>query len=85
MARVEDAHNRLQFLAPHFTPSGWYSSSTHYTLTNFTQSELGINLFYNESGVKDVPQGLLGLTSISTPYMKNPVASIVYAVLSSLR
>ena len=79
MARVDQAANRLQFLAPHFTPSGWYSSSTHYTLTNFTQSELGINLFFSESGVKEVPQGLLGLTSISTPYTQDTVASVVYA------
>jgi len=79
MARVDQAANRLQFLSPHFTPTGWYSSSTHYTLTNFTQNELGINLFFTESGVKDVPQGLLGLTSISTPYTQDSVASIVYA------
>jgi predicted metalloprotease with PDZ domain len=79
MARVEDASNRLQFLAPHFAPSGWYAASTHYTLTNFTQSELGINLFFNESGVKSVPQGLLGLTSIDTPYSQDTVGSIVYA------
>jgi hypothetical protein len=79
MASVEQAANRLQFLAPHFTPSGWYSPSTHFTLTNFTQSELGINLFFNESGVKDVPQGLLGLTSISTPYSQDTVSSVAYA------
>jgi len=79
MARVDQAANRLQFLSPHFTPTGWYSSSTHYTLTNFTQNELGINLFFTESGVKDVPQGLLGLTSISTPYTQDSVTSIVYA------
>jgi hypothetical protein len=78
-ARVEDASSRLRFLAPHFTPSGWYNSSTHYTLTNFTQSELGVNLFFNESGVKDVPQGLLGLTSISTPYTEDTVTSIAFA------
>lgn len=29
--------------------------------------------------MKDVPQGLLGLTSISTPYSQDNVASIVYA------
>jgi len=79
MARVDQAANRLQFLSPHFAPAGWYSASTHYTLTNFTQSELGINLFFNESGVKDVPQGLLGLTSISTPYTQDSVTSIAYA------
>jgi len=79
MARVDQAANRLQFLSPHFAPSGWYSSSTHYTLTNFTQNELGINLFFTESGVKDVPQGLLGLTSISTPYTQDSVTSIAYA------
>jgi hypothetical protein len=79
MARVDQAANRLQFLSPHFAPTGWYSSSTHYTLTNFTQNELGINLFFTESGVKDVPQGLLGLTSISTPYSQDSVASIAYA------
>jgi hypothetical protein len=79
MARVDQAANRLQFLSPHFVPSGSYSPSTHYTLTNFTQNELGINLFFNESGVKDVPQGLLGLTSISTPYTQDSVASIAYA------
>ncbi len=69
MARVDQAASRLQFLAPHFAPAGWYSSSTHYTLTNFTQNELGVNLFFTESGVKSVPQGLLGLTSIDTPYI----------------
>ena len=79
MARVDQAANRLQFLSPHFVPSGSYSPSTHYTLTNFTQNELGINLFFNESGVKDVPQGLLGLTSISTPYTLDSVASVAYA------
>src|SRR5208337_1221975 len=79
MARVDQAASRLQFLSPHFAPSGWYGSSTHYTLTNFTQNELGINLFFTESGVKDVPQGLLGLTSISTPYSQDTVASIAYA------
>jgi hypothetical protein len=79
MARVDQATSRLQFLSPHFAPSGWYDSSTHYTLTNFTQSELGINLSFNESGVKDVPQGLLGLTSISTPYSQDSVTSIAYA------
>ena len=79
MARVDQAASRLQFLAPHFAPSGWYSSSTHFTLTNFTQNELGINLFFTESGVKEVPQGLLGLTSISTPYTQDTVASVVYA------
>jgi hypothetical protein len=79
MARVDQAANRLQFLAPHFTPSGWYSPSTHFTLTNFTQNELGINLFFTESGVKSVPQGLLGLTSIDTPYSQDTVASVVYA------
>jgi hypothetical protein len=79
MARVDQAINRLQFLSPHFAPTGWNSPSTHFTLTNFTQNELGINLFFTESGVKDVPQGLLGLTSISTPYTQDTVASIVYA------
>jgi hypothetical protein len=79
MARVDQAANRLQFLAPHFAPSGWYSASTHYTLTNFTQNELGINMFFNESGVKQVPQGLLGLTYIATPYSEEKVASVVYA------
>jgi hypothetical protein len=79
MARVDQAANRLQFLAPHFAPSGSYTAATHYTLTNFTQNELGINLFFNESGVKDVPQGLLGLTSISTPYTLDSVASVAYA------
>jgi hypothetical protein len=79
MARVDQAASRLQFLSPHFAPAGWYSASTHYTLTNFTQNELGINLFFTESGVKDVPQGLLGLTSISTPYTQDSVASIAYA------
>ena len=79
MARVDQAANRLQFLAPHFAPSGWYAASTHFTLTNFTQNELGINMFFNESGVKSVPQGLLGLTSIDTPYTQDTVASIVYA------
>jgi hypothetical protein len=79
MARVDQAANRLQFLSPHFAPSGWYSASTHYTLTNFTQNDLGINLFFNESGVKSVPQGLLGLTSIDTPYSQDTVASVAYA------
>ena len=79
MARVDQAANRLQFLSPHFAPSGWYSASTHYTLTNFTQNDLGINLFFNESGVKSVPQGLLGLTSIDTPYSQDTVTSIAYA------
>jgi hypothetical protein len=79
MARVDQAANRLQFLSPHFAPSGWYAPSTHYTLTNFTQNELGINLFFTESGVKSVPQGLLGLTSIDTPYTQDTVASIAYA------
>ena len=79
MARVDQAASRLQFLSPHFVPSGWYDSSTHYTLTNFTQNELGINLFFTESGVKSVPQGLLGLTSIDTPYTQDSVASIAYA------
>jgi len=79
MARVDQAANRLQFLSPHFVPSGSYSGATHYSLTNFTQNELGINLFFTESGVKDVPQGLLGLTSISTPYTQDTVASIAYA------
>jgi hypothetical protein len=79
MARVDQAANRLQFLAPHFAPSGNYTGATHFTLTNFTQNELGINLFFTESGVKDVPQGLLGLTSISTPYTQDTVASIAYA------
>jgi hypothetical protein len=75
MASVDAATNRLQFLAPHFGGG----SSVHYTLTNLTQSELGINLFYNESGVKSVPQGLLGLTSIDTPYSEDIVSSFVYA------
>jgi len=79
MARVDQAANRLQFLSPHFVPSGSYDASTHYTLTNFTQNDLGINLFFNESGVKSVPQGLLGLTSIDTPYTQDSVASIAYA------
>jgi hypothetical protein len=79
MARVDQAASRLQFLSPHFAPSGWYGSSTHYTLTNFTQNELGINLFFTESGIKSVPQGLLGLTSIDTPYTEDTVASIAYA------
>jgi hypothetical protein len=79
MARVDQAANRLQFLSPHFAPSGWYTPATHYTLTNFTQNDLGINLFFNESGVKSVPQGLLGLTSIDTPYSQDSVASIAYA------
>ncbi len=79
MARVDQAANRLQFLSPHFAPSGWYTAATHYTLTNFTQNDLGINLFFNESGVKSVPQGLLGLTSIDTPYSQDTVASIAYA------
>jgi hypothetical protein len=79
MARVDQAANRLQFLSPHFAPSGSYTAATHYTLTNFTQNELGINLFFTESGVKSVPQGLLGLTSIDTPYTQESVASIAYA------
>ena len=79
MARVDQAANRLQFLSPHFAPSGSYTAATHYTLTNFTQNELGINLFFNESGVKSVPQGLLGLTSIDTPYTQDTVTSIAYA------
>lgn len=79
MARVDQASSRLQFLSPHFAPSGSYTAATHYTLTNFTQSELGINLSFNASGVEDVPQGLLGLTSISTPFSRDTVASIAYA------
>ena len=78
MARVEDASNRIQFLAPHFAPHPG-GPSDHYTLTNLTQSELGINLFFNESGIKSEPQGLLGLTSIDTPYTEDTVSSFAYA------
>jgi hypothetical protein len=79
MASVEDASNRLQFLAPHFAPVGSRPATTDYTLTNLSLNKLGINLSYNESGVNQVPQGLLGLTSISVPYTKESVFSIVYA------
>jgi predicted metalloprotease with PDZ domain len=79
MASVEDASNRLQFLAPHFAPVGYRPATTEYTLTNLNLNKLGINLSYNESGVNQVPQGLLGLTYISVPYTKESVFSIVYA------
>jgi len=79
MASVEDASNRLQFLAPHFAPVGSRPATTDYTLTNINLNKLGINLSYNESGVNQVPKGLLGLTSISVPYTKESVFSIVYA------
>jgi len=77
MANVDAATNRIQFLAPHFASTT--GASYHSTLTNLTQSELGINLFFNESGIRSVPQGLLGLTSIDTPFSEEKVASIVYA------
>jgi hypothetical protein len=77
MANVDAATNRIQFLAPHFASTT--GASYHSTLTNLTQSELGINLFFNESGIRSVPQGLLGLTSIDTPFSEEKVVSIVYA------
>jgi S1-C subfamily serine protease len=83
MDKVDDANTRIQFLAPHFIPGNFYgntaSGSDTFTLDRMTGSNLGLNIFFTETGVENKPQGLLGLTSISTPYRKDSVTSIVFA------
>ena len=89
MATVDDATTRIQFLAPHFLPGNIYGfpapSSSTFTLTNMSGSKLGLNVFFTETGVEDKPQGLLGLTSVSTPFKRESVTSIVYANIDYFR
>jgi hypothetical protein len=83
MANIEDASNRLQFLSPHFAPGnqwgGPISSSSTFSMTNISESTLGLNIFFTENGVEEKSDGLFSFTSTSTPYTKEIVASIVYA------
>jgi S1-C subfamily serine protease len=82
MAKVEDAYSRLQFLSPHFAPGNWFggpSPTSTFALTNVSKSDLGINLFFTESGVDVKSPGLLSLTTVKVPYKRDSVISIVYA------
>jgi membrane-associated protease RseP (regulator of RpoE activity) len=89
MDKVDDANTRIQFLAPHFIPGNIYGypapSSSTFTLDRMTGSNLGLNIFFTETGVEEKPQGLLGLTSISTPYRRDSVTSIVFAAIDYFR
>ncbi len=89
MATIDDATTRIQFLAPHFIPGNTIGypapSSDTYTLTNMSGNKLGLNVFFTVTGVDQKPQGLLGLTTISTPFKRDSVTSIVYANIDYFR
>jgi hypothetical protein len=83
MAKVDDASTFLQFLGPHFIPGDAYAFSpddqTTFTLDRMAENNLGLNLFFTETGVEQKSQGLLSLTTISVPYKKERIISIVFA------
>ena len=83
LAKVDDAANRVQFMAPHFVPGDGYAFSpdatTTFTLDRMTGTNLGLNLFFTESGVEQKTNGLLSLTTTSVPYRKDRIVSIVFA------
>ena len=89
MAHVQDAGNLLQFMAPHF--SSFFSvplrtGSISITLDKYDANSLGINFFFDVSGVteKDGP-GLLSLSTVKVPYQKQELVSVVYADISSFQ
>ena len=83
MANVEDASSRLQFLSPHFIPGNgggdrvWQNSN--FSLKNMSESALGINLIFTQSGVENVSDSVFTATTTATPFTKEVVSSIVYA------
>lgn len=83
MAKVDDAANRLQFMGPHFVPGDDFGfvgdENTTFVLERMSASNLGINLFFTESGVEQKSNGLLSLTTTSVPYKKERIVSIVFA------
>ena len=89
MAKVDDAYNSLQFMSPHFVPGNQYAMpnppTTTFTLEKVTQSTLGLNLFFTESGVEQKSPGLLSLNTVTVPYKKDVLISIVYADIRSSR
>src|ERR1039458_2476330 len=66
MANIEDASNRLKFLSPHFAPGnrwgGPISSSGTFSMTNISESTLGLNIFFTENGVEEKSDGLFSFT-----------------------
>jgi hypothetical protein len=87
MAKVQDASNLLQFLSPHFIPGNPYalpnSPATTFTLDKANENNLGLNLFFTETGSYEKSPGLLSLTTVTVPYKKEDIVSIVYADISS--
>jgi hypothetical protein len=83
MAKVDDASNRLQFMGPHIAPGNELGfvvdENTTFVLERMAGNNLGVNLFFTESGVEQKSNGLLSLTTTSVPYKKERVVSIVFA------
>lgn len=83
MAKVDDASSRLQFMGPHFIPGDAYGfnpdDATIFTLDRMTENNLGLNLFFTESGVEVKSPGLLSLTTVKVPYKKERIVSLVFA------
>ncbi len=83
MAKVDDASNRLQFMGPHFVPGdelGFIADDkTTFVLDRMSENNLGINLFFTETGIEEKSNGLLSLTTTSVPYKKDRIISIVFA------
>lgn len=83
MPSVEDASNRLQFLSPHFIPGNgagdlvWQKSD--FSLKSMSQSTLGINFIFTQTGVEEKSDGVFSATTTSVPFSREVVSSIVYA------
>lgn len=91
LSSVEEASNRMNFLAPHFAPMEWdstgFSLTWGYRLERVDVSKLGINLIFSKSGTAVTSQyfwgGLGGYEApVATQYRDDIVTSIVYAETS---
>lgn len=89
MASVEEAANRLQFMAPQMapmerTPQGGFTLTAGFTLQRAQMNKLGINLTFTRSGVVQSTQYFWSWTGgynapVTTPYKDDLTVSIVYA------
>lgn len=88
LSSVEEASNRMNFLAPHFSPmafnSNTFSQTSGYRLERVDVSKLGINLTFSKSGVIQGSEYFWSWgggynAPVSTPYTDDIVTSIVYS------
>lgn len=88
LSSVEEASNRMTFLAPHFSPmyfnANTFSQTSGYRLEHVDVNKLGLNLSFTKSGVVQSSEYFWSWTGgynapVSTPYTDDIVTSIVYS------